>query len=77
MRRQAQQWDKALELACALDISQVGELSFLQAQVSLRACLVMPNNMPSTVVGQGPRAGLRARRGMPNNMPSAVVGQGS
>ena len=33
MRRQAQQWGAALELACALDLSQVGELSFLQAQV--------------------------------------------
>ena len=34
MRRQAEQWDKALELAVALDPSQVGPLSCLQAQVS-------------------------------------------
>ena len=47
MRRQAQQWGLALELACALDLGQVGELSFLQAQVqthSLQAssdCLLL------------------------------------
>ena len=33
MRKQAQQWEKALDLACALDPSQVGPLSLLQAEV--------------------------------------------
>ena len=33
MRCQAEHWDKALELAVALDPAQVGQLSCLQAQV--------------------------------------------